>query len=309
MAVGYCCHPLCKIKRRAEHCIVTGETMDIDDEFVVVECTHANKTGCGQKMHMSCYMQIEALGVQVIKSKMRSATLNEGEILKSMWDKTRSGKYDIIYRSTITDCICGGKLCACQTSCRRRVDTASHVSQTVKHKKNKNKEVVKYQGKINLPDTLDEDQRMYIYKREECDETNCPIATHDDYMEDINCEFNYPSLPPKLFPDEKKNIYVAYSSKPMPEIKSCILGDSHIVTVENTRSGEWIRRVIGKNGERLKRIDMQFGTKTTIREDRKITITIQNTTIPCTKGNLLSREQRRETRVAELIESINRFLM
>ena len=55
----------------------------------------------------------------------------------------------------------------------------------------------------------------------------------------------------------------------MPRITTnTMVQNVHIVTVDRIRHNEWIPKLLGKNGERIKRYDRQYGTKTKIDTDR-----------------------------------------
>lgn len=104
MAVGQCCLPDCKIRSRAERALEDGLPLpDYSGVFVTVE--HSKRGGeCCNVMHQECFDDVTPRLADRIRR--HSTTVSEHEIYKTMFDDTRSGKYDMIRKQCV--CACGG---------------------------------------------------------------------------------------------------------------------------------------------------------------------------------------------------------
>lgn len=265
LVVGYCSHPTCKIRDKAAE----GDLPDEKLEFVHLAHTMPSRDGptcTAPQMHVQCFERYE----DSIMKRLKTPSLNKEEKRKSIWDPSRSGKYDMI--QSLCVCKCGGRFIPIISGARNQVSTTCVEISPATEKKKKKRGKARNVNVSSLcldresddEELDDEDALQYMYKRiESCNldqEENAP-AVLEDYVDDTS---KFPELPfsgglPSV-PRERQS----FVRKQMPSITLKETNDFVCLSVEGTRSKEWTGWLMGKGGHRLKNTDARFDTTTRI---------------------------------------------
>lgn len=270
MAIGDCCRPSCKYREQAMHAQTNGKPMPtVPNAFVKIQHVKQGGLCTSSQMHLACYEKIEKALLRDISRKV--STMSESELIKAMWDRTRSGKFDMIRRSTFCECKCGGSFYVCTGDNRQPLthgtDTCSPCTPSTEKKK-KTKvhptpvKAVSYQIYDEGADEeeIDDDLRQYIW-------TPGVECVHDSEeaqtLPPTECPLSFPTLPNNLplLPSPSR-INRKSELKPVVDIKS--QAEFVMVTI-NGLSYEQLKRLrgmlIGRAGKNIKTIEDPHETK------------------------------------------------
>ena len=302
MAVGSCCDPDCRFIKQATQALRTKQQLpSFTGHFVKMVCSKEDE-GCPCQMHDYCFDKMVEKAIQEINKKPGRGTLNRREQEKALWDQTKSGKFDIIRDSRVIKCLCGGHLRPLIGSSRSDIImTCEPVAISPKKvKKKKQLHPKKVCVDVEEDEEYDEFQRMHLYDRKVEDAPISEKAETSFVMQ----EKEYPELPVSFsLPAPIREVAIT-SKVRIPTFKvRTNIPNVHVIAVDRFGTNPWIPRLIGRNGERLKRFDRQFGTRTKVDTARLdhigIYISMGDET-KLTKGWGYSARERRELLVAEI---------
>lgn len=275
MAIGDCCRKNCKYREQALHAYQQGEPMPaVPDAFVKVGHVKQGSSCTSTQMHLACYEKIEKGLLREIRRN--TSTMSDSELIKAMWDQSRTGKFDMIRRSSWCECKCGGSFYVCTGDNRQPVvlgtDTCSPCTpSTEKKKKNKvqtNASPIKFASyeELNVEDDeVDDDLRHYLWSPE--DSVEHAVEDVSDQMPPVTeCTISFPTLPDNLpaLPPPRRVSHVR-ELKPIIDIRS--RPDFTMITITGL-SYEVLKRLrgrlIGRAGKNIKSIEDPYKTKITL---------------------------------------------
>tara|TARA_Y100000748_G_scaffold303826_1_gene310375 strand:- start:6127 stop:7071 length:945 start_codon:yes stop_codon:yes gene_type:complete len=252
-----CCAADCRFRNAVAKALeqscdaeVTDILSRISPVKVLFRCTKCGET----YMHESCYQRVEEQLCTAVRTN--SSTLNEAEISKTIFDTSRSGKFDMVRNHPVLTCSCKmGKLCA-MTEGRKVIKIGE--DQTIEKKKKKKKYTSPQKTAQKQlftceydEEELDEEQASYIYRRPEQqiqDElVSCHIAAEDF------TDMEFPDLPPNALPPPLcRQNHRSYQPTSSLDFRIQNRGSFHTLTLSSASSENWKPRVIGKQGTALK---------------------------------------------------------
>ena len=305
MAVGACCDPECRFIKQAREAFLSQEQLpSFAGSFVKMVCSKQGSECAGQ-MHEYCFDKMVDKAIQEINKKPGRGTLNRREQEKAIWDQTKSGKFDIIRDSRVIKCVCGGYVRPLIGSSRsdyvmtcKPVDSSPKKAKTKKQSEKK-KRIVNMDGEDD--DEYDEFQKMHIYDRQEKEISKEENITQTNF---VMQQTDYPDLPAtfSLPPPIRDAPRITRVRIPTFKVRTNI-ANMHIIAVDRIGTNPWIARLIGRNGERLKRFDRQYGTRTKVDTARSDYIGIyinMGDENKLTKGHGYGPRERRELLVNEI---------
>ena len=260
MAVGQCCLPDCKIRSRAERALQDGLPLpECSGQFITV--VHPKRGGeCCNVMHQECFNDITPRLADRIRR--HSTTVSEHEIYKTMFDDTRSGKYDMIRKQCV--CACGGLFRVCMNQrgtpiidqCSAVLDsTLSEVRTSEKKKKNKSKitkpiSIEKLKALDLDEDYVDDELSPYLWVRPTEDEA--PIEKTPDVYDQRDFDYELPfsaSLPKPL------KLSTSAVKLDAPSVVIHAAPTFHMITVSRDNMKVWRPSFIGHNGKNIKQLE------------------------------------------------------
>lgn len=271
LAVGYCSDRNCKIRHKAS----TGHLPDHKLEFVHLEHTMPSRDGptcTAPQMHVQCFEKYE----ESVMKRLKSNTLKDSEKRKAIWDQSRTGKYDMI--QSLCVCKCGGRFIPIISGARNQVSTTCvEISPTTEKKKNRGKTknvhvpAIRFDVDSDGDGEVDEDALQYVYKRiETCDLNDAEEESAHLEEHSLHDTTKFPELPFSGGLPSTIRQHQSFVRKPVPSITVKETNEFVCLSVDDTRSNEWTGWLIGRDGNRLKRVDAKFNTTTRINRSSDI---------------------------------------
>lgn len=263
MAVGQCCLPYCKVRSRAEKAFEDGLPIP-EHSGVFITVVHAKRGAyeCCNVMHQECFDDLTPRLADRIRR--HSTTVSDHEIYKTMFDNTRSGKYDMIRKQCV--CVCGGLF---RVSMNQRgtpivnqcsaVQTPASTEVRTSEKKKKNKSKITGVKPISIEklraleldeDVVDDELSSYLWisptEEEAPIESTPAVYDQRDFNHELPFSASLP-MPLKLS---------ASTVKPQPPSVVIHSGPTfHMITVSQLNMKLWRPAFIGRDGKNIKQLE------------------------------------------------------
>lgn len=270
MAVGFCSDPDCKLMER----VYNDGAVPNDMCWVVLEHT-SNESGCQPRMHVECFERMQKKFMKMVISN----ALNQQDKEKALWDRRRSGKFDMINKYCVCKCGQYFRPVLDEHHCVITTKTNTDAQMTATRKKKTKKKITGTAVNPRLlnfdeedeVDVVDAEAQQYVYCRKESD--IMPDNTANDASSAIAsaayiCQsIDFPELPfSGSLPSPVKESISHLECKSMPTIQ--MHNNSGFVSMrflsQTERNHEWIGLILGKKGSRLHKMDRKYKTRTTI---------------------------------------------
>ncbi len=253
-----CCAGDCRTRNTTADALRVGEDIpDEPDDFVQFNCTK-----CGYvAMHKPCYDKLSDFLLKHVKS----GTMNTQEKMKALWDKGRSGKYDMISKSHALRCYhCSNGTLCCVTEGRLPVMyNIGGMSSTPRTKKKTRTKKAIFTPTSHLADSDNSDANIddpdllsYIWNRDKIEQP--PVQQIlEQKMADLTCEEAFPDLPLGHLPPPRPVVRVLpLPSVPLPQFRRRAYPTFHCIEISTATL--WKPQFIGYNGKHIHGLIMKL---------------------------------------------------
>tara|TARA_B100000945_G_scaffold319907_1_gene328348 strand:- start:2360 stop:3319 length:960 start_codon:yes stop_codon:yes gene_type:complete len=255
-----CCAGDCRSRNATADALrMEEEIPDEPNEFVRFDCTK-----CGiVSMHKPCYDKLSDFLLKHVKS----GTMNTQEKMKALWDKGRSGKYDMISKCQALRCYhCSNGTLCCVTEGRLPVIyTTGDISSTPQtKKKTRTKKPIFTQTRRSAdPDSdnaeeniEDPDLLSYIWNGRNTEKP--PVQqVLEQKIADLTCEQEFPDLPLGHLPPPRPIVRaIPTPSIPLPTF--CLRAYPTFHCIEIFTANSWKPQFIGHRGKHINGLIMKL---------------------------------------------------